>query len=47
MPNPFEFIREIREMNDHLCVRLDTIIEKIDELVIELKNRNDWYGDGR
>lgn len=47
MPNPFEFIRKIEDMNGELCSRLDTIIDKIDELIMEIKAKNDWYGDGK
>lgn len=47
MPSPFEFFGEIRKMNDELCSRLDMIIDKIEELITEIKNKNDWYGDGK
>lgn len=48
MPNPFAFIEEIREMNIDLCERLDTIIEKLEELVqVTVERGNDFYGDGR
>lgn len=58
MPNPFEFIKEIREMNDSLTERLDTLIDKLDKLIeiqsqqpqaIDVAERlaNIWYGDGK
>lgn len=52
VPNPFEFISEIREMNRSLTQRLDMIIERLDKLV-ELENGREawwekkWYGDGK
>lgn len=47
MPNPFDFVHEIRDANEQLIDRLDAIIEKIDELIEVVKERSDWYGDGR
>lgn len=48
MPNPFDFIHEIRDANEALVERLDIIIEKIDELIEVTKNtQTDWYGDGK
>ena len=49
MPNPFEFISEIRKMNDHLCARLDDIIKRLD-ILINIQSEGsevDWYGDGK
>lgn len=55
MPNPFQFIGEIREMNRDLCERLDLIIDKIDQLIIVTIEQGErivspsdlFYGDGR
>lgn len=48
MPNPFEFIREIREMNNDLTARLDQIIERLDTIIKLEKDRDlMWYGDGK
>lgn len=38
MPNPFEFISEIREMNRSLTKRLDLIIERLDKLIEQGKS---------
>lgn len=48
MGNPFQFISEIREMNDSICERLDLIASLIDDLIVATKeNKTDWYGDGK
>ena len=52
MPNPFDFIHEIREMNRNLTAQLDKVIERLDQLVELEKSREDWwekkwYGDGK
>ena len=43
MPNPFEFISEIRKMNQELCSKLDMIIDRLDILVdlADLHNKLD------
>lgn len=48
MPNPFDFIHELREVNEKLFERLDTIEAKLDILMHIIKeNKVDWYGDGK
>ncbi len=43
MPNPFEFISEIRAMNKDLTNRLDSIIERLDKLIeIEKGREQQW-----
>ena len=43
MPNPFDFIHEIREANEQIVDRLDQIIQ----ILKEIQNNTDLYGDGR
>lgn len=43
MPNPFDFIHEIREANEQIVDRLDQIIA----ILKEIQNNTDLYGDGR
>lgn len=33
LPNPFDFIHEIRDANEELVARLDKIIEQLDVLI--------------
>lgn len=33
MPNPFDFVHEIREANEQLVVRLDRIIELLETIM--------------
>lgn len=49
MPNPFDFIHELRGFNDDLDQRLTLIEEKLDMLLILYRANApvDWYGDGR
>ena len=42
---PFDFIHEIREMNQSLTERLDRIIAQLETLIV--LERADLYGDGR
>lgn len=44
--NPFDtFSRELLEMNENLCNKLDTIIKRLDTLIAIQDNQ--WYGDGK
>lgn len=48
LPNPFDFIHEIRDMNNELGARLDAIIMRLDELILIERDRDVvWYGDGK
>lgn len=48
MPNPFQFISEIREMNESLIDKLDEILDQLILLSETIKeSRVDPYGDGR
>lgn len=45
MPNPFEFLGEIRSMNSDLCEKLDMIIERLD-LLIDLADAHNQLDAG-
>lgn len=49
MLNPMmDLVKELRKMNESLTHKLDTIIQRMDTLImIESQNKVDWYGDGR
>lgn len=48
MSNPFEFVREIREMNESICERLDLLVILVNDLTAVIKKEGvDFYGDGR
>lgn len=48
MPNPFDFIHELRDMNAQMVSRLDEIIEQLQTLIdIQTSTKVDWYGDGK
>lgn len=46
MPNPFDFIHEIRDMNVGLNSRLDKMIEQLD-IVIELLDAHNQIDAGQ
>lgn len=45
MPSPFDFVREIREMNEGLNARLDKMIKQLD-IVIQLLDAHNQLDAG-